>query len=119
MPKPLRRCSANIAPGNSALQARRARSRPSKIGQVDTLLLSAAPDAVHDDTSAGTAGDANDMLEGGDPVPIAERLVRLAQQTSAGVRFIEDTSLLADVGGVGATLRYRLDPRAIWKEGLP
>jgi peptide subunit release factor 1 (eRF1) len=47
-------------------------------------------------------------VPGGEDTPIAERLVRLAQQTSAQVRFIEDPALLADVGGVGATLRFRI-----------
>jgi peptide subunit release factor 1 (eRF1) len=30
-----------------------------------------------------------------------------AQQTGAQCRLIEDAALLADVGGIGATLRYR------------
>jgi peptide chain release factor subunit 1 len=57
-------------------------------GQVDTLIIEAAPD----------------RLEGG--VATADQLVTLARQTSASVRFIEDPALLADVGGVGALLRF-------------
>jgi peptide subunit release factor 1 (eRF1) len=34
--------------------------------------------------------------------------VTRAQQTSARIRFIEDASLLAEVGGVGALLRFRI-----------
>jgi hypothetical protein len=34
--------------------------------------------------------------------------VTKAQQTSARVRFIENPDLLADVGGVGALLRFRI-----------
>jgi peptide subunit release factor 1 (eRF1) len=41
-------------------------------------------------------------------VMIADELVTRARRTRARMRFIEDTSLLADVGGVGALLRYRL-----------
>ena len=52
------------------------------------------------------AGDLRepDQIAGGDEA--ANRLVTLAQQTSAAVRFIENARLLADVGGVGASLRY-------------
>ena len=57
-------------------------------GQVDTVVLTAAAERI----------------PGGDDV--ANRLVTLARQTSAAVRFIENDSLLASVGGVGASLRY-------------
>jgi peptide subunit release factor 1 (eRF1) len=57
-------------------------------GQVDTLVIAAEPDQV-----PGAEDAAND-------------LVTLAKQTSASVRFIENPALLADVGGVGASLRY-------------
>jgi peptide subunit release factor 1 (eRF1) len=39
-----------------------------------------------------------------------DELVTRARQTGAGVRFIEDASLLEEFGGVGALLRYRLEP---------
>ena len=39
---------------------------------------------------------------------IADRLVTLARQTGAHVRFIEEPALLAEVGGVGAFLRFRV-----------
>jgi peptide chain release factor subunit 1 len=57
-------------------------------GQVDTLVIAAEPGQVR-----GADDAAND-------------LVTLAKQTSASVRFIENPELLADVGGVGASLRY-------------
>ena len=38
----------------------------------------------------------------------ADELVTRAQQNAARIRFIEDDSLLADVGGVGALLRFRV-----------
>jgi len=55
--------------------------------QVEELLIAASPDRV--------AG------------PVDE-LVAKAQQNSARIRFIEDESLLADVGGVGALLRFKI-----------
>jgi peptide chain release factor subunit 1 len=57
-------------------------------GQVDTLVIAADSEQV-----PGADGAAND-------------LVTLARQTAASVRFIEHSQLLADVGGVGASLRY-------------
>ena len=77
-------------------------------GQVDVLLLSASPDAVHDDTDADAAVSAGQYANPGEPAPVAERMARLARTTGARVTFIEDPALLADVGGVGALLRYRI-----------
>jgi peptide chain release factor subunit 1 len=57
-------------------------------GQVDTLVISATPEQV-------TGGE-----------EAANQLVTLAHQTSAAVRFVENQRLLAEVGGVGASLRY-------------
>jgi len=59
-------------------------------GQVDTLVITAGPDQV----------------KGGEET--ANQLVTLARQTSAAVRFIENPSLLASIGGVGALLRYAI-----------
>ena len=39
-------------------------------------------------------------------VRVREELVRRALLIGANITFIEDAALLADVGGVGATLRY-------------
>jgi peptide subunit release factor 1 (eRF1) len=50
--------------------------------------------------------DANEMTR---DIKVADQLVTKAHQTGATVTFIEDGSLLADVGGAGAFLRYRLD----------
>ncbi len=78
------------------------------LGQVDTLIVSASSGAVRDDTDADAS-----VLEGadvphGDGTPLSEQVVRLARTTGAHISFIEDSALLADVGGVGAMLRYRL-----------
>jgi peptide subunit release factor 1 (eRF1) len=59
-------------------------------GQVDTLVISAEPG----------------QLRGADEA--ANELVTLAKQTSASVRFIENPQLLADVGGIGASLRFAI-----------
>ena len=58
------------------------------LGQVDELVVTARPDAIKDD--------------------IAAELVRKARQTSARIRFIEDATLLASAGGVGAFLRFKI-----------
>jgi peptide subunit release factor 1 (eRF1) len=60
--------------------------RALEMRQVEELLIAAKPDRV--------AG------------PVDE-LVAKAQQNSARIRFIEDDDLLADVGGVGALLRFK------------
>jgi len=59
-----------------------------EMGQVDELLMTSTPDAFKDDT--------------------ADRLVAKARQTSAKIRFIEDPSLLAGVGDVAASLRFKI-----------
>jgi peptide chain release factor subunit 1 len=59
-----------------------------EIGQVDELLLSAT------------------LPEGA--ARVADDLVSKARQTSARITIVEDASLLARVGGVGALLRYRV-----------
>ena len=84
-------------------------------GQVDEVLVSASlreiqysekkVDKVLAAYAPGADGEQPDASE---PRMVADELVRRAQQTSARVTFIEDTSLLAGVGGVGATLRYRI-----------
>jgi len=60
--------------------------RAFELGQVDELLI----------TAAAEGSDAD------------QELIRLASNTSASVRFIEDASLLEPVGGVGAFLRFKL-----------
>lgn len=85
-------------------------------GQVDELIITgsvaslkpvqklpdAAPAEMQADTSAPETGIDQARLK------LSAELIRLAQQTSARIRFIEDASLLDGVGGVGALLRYRV-----------
>ena len=99
-------------------------------GQVDTLVLTASPEAIASaDVALGvapTATHSESIAEGLDAVDeaaehppeslpettianqAATELVRQARLTSASIRFIEDAALLHDVGGVAAFLRFRL-----------
>jgi stalled ribosome rescue protein Dom34 len=71
------------------------------MGQVDELLIAADPSAVRDnDLDAASAG-----------APVGEELVAQARLTGAKVTFIEQADLLADIGGVGGLLRFRVSPR--------
>jgi peptide subunit release factor 1 (eRF1) len=68
-------------------------------GQVHELLLTADTDAI-------------EKVDGHTGEEIAETLLMQARQTAAVVRFVEDRSLLAQVGGVAARLRYRIGGKA-------
>jgi peptide chain release factor subunit 1 len=71
-----------------------------KNGLVDELLLDAS--------AKGIRGEGSEAAEPFTP----DELVTLATQTGAEVKFIEDPALLAEAGGVGAMLRFRLEPAA-------
>jgi peptide chain release factor subunit 1 len=102
-------------------------------GQVDELVMTARPDvltnvdqlvtgaasvgsqpsgnaakglAAVDDAAAAARDRSAPLLSAEEQ--IADRLVTLARQTAARSRFIEDPALLAEVGGVGAFLRFRV-----------
>ena len=83
-------------------------------GQADDLLISAAPNEITYDEGQVKKILAAYSTEGGpgtdtsEPRMVADEMVKRAQASSASVTFIEDASLLAEVGGVGATLRYRI-----------
>jgi peptide chain release factor subunit 1 len=84
-------------------------------GQADELLITAAPEEIKYDEkkvkqvlAAYNAGDATGQFDLSESRFVADELVKRAQMSAANVTFIEDVSLLADVGGVGATLRYRI-----------
>jgi peptide subunit release factor 1 (eRF1) len=79
-------------------------------GQVYTVYVSAAfeqthpqAESLHPAVAPSAAG-----LPGDPKVRVTDELVTRAYQTGAPVRFIEDPTLLAEVGGVCAALRYRL-----------
>lgn len=84
-------------------------------GQADDLLISAAPGEIKYDEgkvkevlAAYAAAEGEVGIDVSEPRLVADELVKRAQASAATVTFIEDASLLADVGGVGATLRYRI-----------
>lgn len=77
-------------------------------GQVDELLLTSAVGANDAAEQYQEAGQGEYRLT----PDLADELVAAARQTSAGIRFIEDAALLESVGGVVATLRYRLPTTA-------
>ena len=88
-----------------------------QLGQVDELIITASPETLKpvqkmpDDSAPGdlqvvtsnTSGQADESR-----VKLSDELISRANQTAARVRFIEDASLLADIGGVGALLRFRI-----------
>ena len=83
-------------------------------GRVDELYLSASSDAICAGDEQAVCGSIDESqkgwaLNGGTTpmkVKVREELVRRALLIGANITFIEDTTLLAGVGGVGATLRY-------------
>jgi peptide subunit release factor 1 (eRF1) len=87
------------------------------MGQVEELLLNASPSqlahagALPPDSAPGKVavatsapGDYADSAR----MKLANELVTRAHQQGARIRFIEDPELLADIGGVGAILRFKL-----------
>ncbi len=84
-------------------------------GQVDELFLTAGmteiehePDEVNSVLKAYAPGGESAPLDTSKPRIVVDELIRRAKDTGARIHFIEDTSLLASMGGVGATLRYSI-----------
>ena len=86
-------------------------------GQVDELIITADPailkpvqqwpdDAVRGALQAETSSPDGPTDES--KLKLSDELVTRAQRSAARIRFIEDPSLLADIGGVGALLRFRI-----------
>ena len=92
------------------------------MGQVDELFLTASLQEIKGDREDVAILSETEVVEptvgASDPAAlaniepdsliVADELVTRAQQTAATVTFIEDAQLLADYGGVGAMLRYRI-----------
>jgi peptide chain release factor subunit 1 len=84
-------------------------------GQVDELFVSTSLEEIYAGAEEVGKQLVNYLPEGEKAddetvkIKVADELITRARQTGAKIRFIEDTSLLADIGGVGATLRYRFD----------
>ena len=86
-----------------------------EMGQVEELVIAAAPSVlrpmdsessvprpVNVDTSAPNADLDTERLK------LADELVTKAQATAARIRFVENSDLLSEVGGVGALLRFKI-----------
>ncbi|HEX6186053.1 MAG TPA: Vms1/Ankzf1 family peptidyl-tRNA hydrolase [Pyrinomonadaceae bacterium] len=93
------------------------------MGQVEELLISARHQDVEgdrEDVAILAEGEVAEPVVAGedgavaqieaDSVIVAADLVARARQTGARITFIEDASLLEEVGGCGAFLRYRIQP---------
>ena len=78
-----------------------------EMGQVDELVLTAIPDVI-DVPNTATPGDTEQGRGRSPEERTADELIVKARQTGARICFIEDGSLLASVGGVGAFLRFAL-----------
>ncbi len=85
------------------------------MGQVEELLIVATADALK--PVQQPLGDASEPMTTDTSAPnaasdkqlqLSDDLVTRAQQTGARVRIIEDSELLLEHGGVGATLRFRI-----------
>ena len=74
-------------------------------GQVEEVLLSASLKQFQADDGEQSVPWVESATPSGDAT--YETIMAQAQQTGAQCRLIEDAALLADVGGIGATLRYR------------
>lgn len=78
-----------------------------EMGQVDELLITATPDAI-DAGQQGAAAQAAEAAEQTAEERLADELITKARQTAARITIVQDGSLLAAVGGVGALLRFKL-----------
>jgi peptide chain release factor subunit 1 len=90
------------------------------LGQVEELLITTnptylkVPKGLPQNAATGPIGVATSPPGpsiDSNRLSLADELVKKAQQQSARIRFIEDPSLLEDVGGVGALLRFKIEER--------
>src|SRR5919202_5512662 len=94
------------------------------MGQVEELFIAARQQNVEGDREDVAILSDNEVAEpfvagqdgavaniDPDSLIVADDLVTRARQTSARITFIEDATLLEEVGGVGAILRYRIQPQ--------
>jgi peptide subunit release factor 1 (eRF1) len=79
--------------------------RALEMGQVDELVITAVPDALAPPASGAPAQETGERSPA---ETTADDLIVQARNTAAKIRFIEDPTLLAPHGGVGAFLRFKL-----------
>jgi peptide chain release factor subunit 1 len=90
--------------------------RALQLGQVDEVLITAAPDGLKppqrlpEDAAPVPIAAETTATAGADThqLRLANELVTRAAHTNARVRIIEDPALLAEHGGVAAALRFRI-----------
>ena len=75
-----------------------------ELGQVDELVITARPETI----GGMKHGAGEQQPDRSAEERAADELIAQARNTSAKIRVIEDPSLLAPVGGVGAFLRFKL-----------
>src|SRR5918993_3487720 len=93
------------------------------MGQVEELIITARQQHIEGDREDVAILSDSEVVEPvvagvdgavanieADSLIVADDLVTRAQQTSARITFVEDPALLSEVGGVGAILRYRIEP---------
>ena len=84
-------------------------ARALDLGQVDELLIAGSPDGI--DASGGESRPSDASPADRSPEErVADELIARARQTAARVTVVQDASLLAAVGGVGALLRFSTAP---------
>lgn len=87
-----------------------------QLGQVEELIITGSVDTLKpvqrlpDDAATEMTAETSSPQGAVDDarLKLSAELIKRAQQTAARIRFIEDASLLQDVGGVGALLRFRI-----------
>ena len=84
-------------------------------GQVDELFLAAGINEIEHEPEAASAvfkayapGEEDEIPNANRRRVVVDELIKRAQETGARTHFIKDASLLAAMGGVGATLRYSM-----------
>lgn len=87
-----------------------------QLGQVEELIITGSvetlkpvqklPDDAASEMKAETSAPQGAVDDA--RLKLSAELIKLAQQTAARIRFIEDATLLQEVGGVGALLRFRI-----------
>ena len=76
-------------------------------GQVEEVLLSTSLKQFRGDEEEQGPRRVESTSSTGESDKLSETILAQAKQTGARCRLIEDATLLAEVGGVGASLRYR------------
>jgi peptide chain release factor subunit 1 len=87
--------------------------RALEMGQVDELIVTARPATLRrvqrgEESAPPVQVHTTAAAVDAERLALADTLVAQAERTGARIRFVEDPALLADLGGVGALLRFRL-----------